>query len=111
LVIFSASLNEYKQKVVHLKELRKNMSASDSEQELDTSDVFMLAQKTHELEVIVRSLQTMEDPQMRYTLPVLQRGKHQLEFLPDGMLLLDLGQNKNSLGLIKLPRINEVSLG
>jgi ketopantoate reductase len=64
--IFSATLNEYKQKVIHLKELRKNMSASDSEQELDTSDVFVLAQKTHELEDIVRSLQTMEDPQMRY---------------------------------------------
>ena len=42
------------------------MSASDSEQELDTSDVCILAQKTHELEDIVRSLQTMEDPQMRY---------------------------------------------
>ena len=52
--------------MIHLKELRKNMSASDSEQELDTSDVFMLAQKTRELEDIVRSLQTMEDPQMRY---------------------------------------------
>jgi ketopantoate reductase len=64
--IFSATLNEYKQKVINLKELRKNMSASDSEQELDTSDVFVLAQKTHELEDIVRSLQTMEDPQMRY---------------------------------------------
>jgi hypothetical protein len=63
---FSATFNEYKHKVVHLKELRKNMSASDSEQELDTSDVFMLAQKTRELEDIVRSLQTMEDPQMRY---------------------------------------------
>ena len=65
---YNASLNEYKQKVVHLRELRKNMSASDSEQELDTSDVCILAQKTHELEDIVRSLQTMEDPQMRYLL-------------------------------------------
>lgn len=65
---YNATLNEYKQKVINLKELRKNMSASDSEQELDTSDVFVLAQKTHELEDIVRSLQTMEDPQMRYLL-------------------------------------------
>ena len=52
--------------MVRLKALRKNMSASDSEQELDTSDVFMLGEKTRELEDIVRSLQTMEDPQMRY---------------------------------------------
>ena len=64
--IILATLNEYRQKVVHLRELHKNMSASDSEQELDTSDVCILAQKTHELEDIVRSLQTMEDPQMRY---------------------------------------------
>lgn len=63
---FSAKLNEYKQKVAHLKELRKNMSASDSEEELDTSDVFILAQKNHELDDIVSSLKTMEDPQMRY---------------------------------------------
>ena len=42
------------------------MSASDSEQELDSSDVFVLGQKTRELEDVVRSLQTMEDPQMRY---------------------------------------------
>ena len=62
----SATLNEYKQKLIHLKELRENMSASDSEQELDTSDVFTLARKTHELEDLVRSLQTMEDPHMRY---------------------------------------------
>lgn len=41
------------------------MAASDSEQELDSSDVLSLAKKTHELENIVKSLQTMENPQMR----------------------------------------------
>lgn len=57
--------NDYKQKVADLKKLRKDMAASDSEQELDSSDVLSLAQKTHELENIVKSLQTMENPQMR----------------------------------------------
>ena len=58
--------NDYKQKVADLKKLRKDMAASDSEQELDSSDVLSLAQKTHELENIVKSLQTMENPQMRW---------------------------------------------
>ena len=45
--------------------LRKDMGASDSEEELSTSDVLSLAQRSFELENIVRSLRTMEDPQMR----------------------------------------------
>ena len=66
--LFEGTLSEYKQKVLHLKELRKDMSASDSEQELDTSDVLVLAKITHELEDVVRFLQSMEDLQMRYAL-------------------------------------------
>lgn len=73
MTISKAMLNECKQKSTHLKELREAMSASDSEQELDSSDVFTLAQKTHELDSTVRSLQTMEDPQMRYFEMIYQR--------------------------------------
>lgn len=65
---YTANYNTYKRKVSELKKFRKDMAASDSEQELETSDVIKLAQKTHELENIVKSLQTMENPQMRYLL-------------------------------------------
>ncbi|XP_028392422.1 SHC SH2 domain-binding protein 1 homolog B-like isoform X2 [Dendronephthya gigantea] len=90
---YNATLNECKQKSIHLQELRKNMSASDSEQELDTSDVFMLAQKTHEFESIVRSLQTMEDPQMRYLLASVnsktQDEKGQIRTYPVTMIVAE----------------------
>ena len=57
----------YKQEAMSLKVLRKNMSASDSEEELDSSDVYTLDQKTEELDAIAKSLQVLEDPKMRFT--------------------------------------------
>jgi hypothetical protein len=59
---------QYKLKLAELELLRKQMSASDSEQELDDLDVLKCAQKTEECDTLVHSLQMMENPQMRYLL-------------------------------------------
>ena len=42
------------------------MVTSHSKQELDTSDALSRAQKTHELEDIVKLLQAMENQHMRF---------------------------------------------
>ena len=65
-LVYIVTYNDYKQKAADLKKLQKEMAASDSEQELDTSDVLSLAQKTHELEDIVKLLQNMENQQTRF---------------------------------------------
>ena len=46
--------------------MRKEMAASDSEQELDTPDVINLAVATHELKNDAKLLQAMENQQMRF---------------------------------------------
>lgn len=71
---FTDNYAQYKRKLAELELLRDQMSASDSDQELDDLEVLKCAMKTEECNTLVQSLQMMENPQMRYLLAAVSPG-------------------------------------
>ncbi|EDO37070.1 predicted protein [Nematostella vectensis] len=65
---YKDAYDDYKKKHAELTQLQDRMAISDPEQELDDLDVLKCAQKTEECEVLVHSLQMMENPHLRFLL-------------------------------------------